>query len=60
MTAKEIFEKVLKYGAQYDDTDIKVRIRDDNTGDELTVTDVWVDSSGDVIMDIERLERGEK
>ena len=59
MTAKEVFEKVLSYGTQYDDTDIKVRICDDETGDELIVTDVWVDSSGDVIMSIERLESGE-
>jgi mannose/cellobiose epimerase-like protein (N-acyl-D-glucosamine 2-epimerase family) len=57
MTAKEVFEKVLSYGTQYDDTDIIVRIRNDETGDYLKITDVWVDSSGDVIMSIERLER---
>jgi hypothetical protein len=54
MTAKEIFEKVLKYGAQYDDTDIKVRIRDDETGDYLDITDVWVNASGDVMMEVDK------
>ena len=52
MTAKEIFERVLKYGAQYDDTDIKVRIRNDETGDYLEITDVWVNASGDVMMEV--------
>ncbi len=52
MTAKEIFEKVLKYGAQYDDTDIKVRIRNDETGDYLEITNVWVNASGDVMMEV--------
>lgn len=53
MTAKEVFEKVLSYGAQYDDTDIKVRIRNDETGDYLKITDVWVNASGDVMMEVE-------
>lgn len=52
MTAKEVFEKVLSYGAQYDDTDIIVRIRNDETGDYLEITNVWVNASGNVMMEV--------
>lgn len=52
MTAKEVFEKVLSYGAQYDDTEIIVRIRNDETGDYLKITDVWVNASGNVMMEV--------
>lgn len=55
MTAKEIFERVLKYGVQFDDMDIKVRIRNDETGDYLDITDVWVNASGDVMIEVRKI-----
>lgn len=52
MTAKEVFEKVLSYGTQYDGKDIIVCIRNDETGDYLKITDVWVNASGNVMMEV--------
>lgn len=52
MTAKEVFEKVLSYGAQYDGKDIIVRIRNDETGDYLRITDIWVNANGNVMMEV--------